>query len=98
MPYCTNYDALLKTLCSDAEERGDSAAGASTRRYRAVLPAKKGMAKLEKQAQWFEQEYPSAAGSLREGLEEMFAVNRLGLSPNLTPATPSPSVQASSLA
>jgi len=35
---------------------------------------------LEKQAQWLEQEYPSAAASLREGLEEMFTVNGLGLS------------------
>lgn len=48
------------------------------------LPAKEGIARLEKQAQWLEHEYPSAAASLREGLEEMFTVNRLGLPPNLT--------------
>lgn len=48
------------------------------------LPAKEGMAKLEKQAQWLEREYPSATASLREGLEEMFTLNRLGLSPNLS--------------
>lgn len=47
------------------------------------LPAKEGMARLEKQAQWLEQEYPSAAASLREGLAEMFTVNRLGLSASL---------------
>jgi len=47
------------------------------------LPAKEGMAKLEKQAQWLEHEYPSAAASLREGLAEMFTVNRLELSPRL---------------
>ena len=47
------------------------------------LPKKEGMAKLEKQAQWLEQEYPSAAASLREGLEEMFTVNGLGLSSSL---------------
>ena len=47
------------------------------------LPAKEGMARLEKQAQWLEHEYPSAAASLREGLAEMFTVNRLGLSPSL---------------
>lgn len=47
------------------------------------LPAKEGMARLEKQAEWLDQEYPSAAASLREGLAEMFTVNRLGLSPNL---------------
>ena len=48
------------------------------------LPAKEGMAKLEKQAEWLEREYPSAAESLREGLGEMFTVNRLGLSPSLS--------------
>jgi putative transposase len=42
------------------------------------LPKKEGLVKLEKQAQWLEQEYPSAAVSLREGLEEMFTVNGLG--------------------
>src|SRR3990170_6071780 len=31
-----------------------------------------------------EREYPSAAASLREGLAEMFTVNRLGLSPSLS--------------
>ncbi len=47
------------------------------------LSATEGMARLEKQAQWLEGEYPSAATSLREGLAEMFTVNRLGLSPSL---------------
>lgn len=47
------------------------------------LPAREGMARLEKQAGWLEREYPSAAASLREGLEEMFTVNRLGLPPSL---------------
>ena len=47
------------------------------------LAAKEGMARLEKQAGWLEREYPSAAASLREGLEEMFTVNRLGLPPSL---------------
>jgi hypothetical protein len=41
------------------------------------------MARLEKQAQWLEREHPDAAASLREGLAEMFTVNRLGLSPSL---------------
>ncbi len=47
------------------------------------LPAAEGIARLEKQAQWLEREHPDAAASLREGLEEMFTVNRLGLSPSL---------------
>ncbi len=48
------------------------------------LPTKEGMAKLEKQAQWLEGEYPSAAASLREGLAEMFTVSSLGLSTSLS--------------
>ena len=42
-----------------------------------------GIAKLKQQASWLEREYPDAAGSLREGLEELFTINRLGLSPSL---------------
>jgi transposase-like protein len=48
------------------------------------MPAKEGMRRIEKQAEWLEREYPSAAASLREGLAEMFTVNRLGLSPSLS--------------
>ena len=48
------------------------------------LPAREGMARIKKRAEWLEREYPSAAASFREGLAEMFTVNRLGLSPSLT--------------
>ncbi len=47
------------------------------------LPAREGQGKLEKEAQRLEEEYPSAAASLREGLPEMFTVSRLGLPPTL---------------
>ena len=43
------------------------------------LDAKEGMAKLEQLAQWLGQSHPDAAASLREGLDEMFTINRLGL-------------------
>jgi putative transposase len=43
------------------------------------LPASQGEARLEKEAQALEKNHPSAAASLREGLAEMFTVNRLGL-------------------
>jgi len=43
------------------------------------LEAKKGKQKLQQMAKWLEQEYPSAAGSLLEGLDEMFTINTLGL-------------------
>ena len=47
------------------------------------LSASEGMVRLEKQARWLEREHPDAAASLREGLQEMFTINRLGLSPSL---------------
>jgi putative transposase len=43
------------------------------------LPAAQGEARLAKEAQVLEKDHPSAAASLREGLAEMFTVNRLGL-------------------
>jgi transposase-like protein len=43
------------------------------------LDEKKGTARLNKLADWLEQDNPSAAESLREGLKEMFTINRLGL-------------------
>jgi len=45
--------------------------------------AEEGIAKIEKMAAWLEREYPAAAASLREGLEEAFTINRLGLPPSL---------------
>ena len=47
------------------------------------LPPSEGLARLQQQASWLEREYPDAAASLREGLEELFTINRLGLSPSL---------------
>jgi len=47
------------------------------------LPEQEGMARLQEQADWLERHYPSAAASLREGLEETFTINRLGLPTNL---------------
>lgn len=42
-----------------------------------------GIAKMEKMASWLEREYPTAAASLREGVEETFTINRLDLPPSL---------------
>jgi len=47
------------------------------------LPAKEGMRRLEEQADWLDKQYPSAAASLREGLEETFTINRLELPTSL---------------
>ena len=43
------------------------------------LDAKEGVQKLEQLARWLEREHPSAAASLREGLAEMFTINRMDL-------------------
>jgi transposase-like protein len=48
------------------------------------LSAKEGRGKLEQQARWLEKEYPGAAASLREGIEEMFTLNALGVPSSLT--------------
>ena len=55
----------------------------ATMRSAYTLDAKEGMARLRKLADWLDQEQPSAATSLREGLEECFTINRLGLPPSL---------------
>jgi len=47
------------------------------------LDAKAGMARMKKLAEWLEREYPSAAASLMEGLEECFTINRLDVPPSL---------------
>jgi transposase-like protein len=47
------------------------------------LEATDGEQKLESLASWLERDHPSAAASLREGLGEMFTINRLGLPPSL---------------
>ncbi len=45
--------------------------------------AEEAIARMEKLARFIEREWPSAAASLREGLEETFTINRLGLPPSL---------------
>ena len=47
------------------------------------LDAKDGMARIRKLAEWLGRDYPSAASSLLEGLDECFTINRLGLPPSL---------------
>ena len=47
------------------------------------LDAAEGARRLEQQARWLDTQCPSAAASLREGLDEMFTVNRMGLSKGL---------------
>jgi putative transposase len=63
------------------EEQKDQVKAALRASYK--LEAKEGMARLRKLADWLEQEQPAAANSLREGLEECFTINRLGIPPSL---------------
>ena len=47
------------------------------------LDANEGVVKLKRLSDWLRREYPSAADSLLEGLDEMFTINRLGLTSSL---------------
>ena len=47
------------------------------------LEAKEGMRKLEQYASWLQHDCPTASASVREGLNESFTVNRLGLHASL---------------
>jgi len=61
------------------------------------LEPKEGMARLRTQIEWLERTHPKAAASLREGLEETFTINRLGLSPMLRKCLATTNVIESSL-
>jgi putative transposase len=63
---------VMDHLPEDQKDQVKSAMRAAWR-----LDAKGGMARLKKLAEWLEREYPSAAASLTEGLEECFTINRL---------------------
>ena len=63
------------------EELGDQTRSVIKACWR--LEWKQGIARMEKHAQWLEREYPDAAGSLREGLEETFTINRMELPASL---------------
>jgi transposase-like protein len=47
------------------------------------LEADDGLAKIEQYASWLERDWPGAAASLREGLAELFTINRLRLPASL---------------
>lgn len=43
------------------------------------LDVRQGKKQIEQLAQWYEQKHPSAAASLREGLDELFTINAMNL-------------------
>lgn len=55
----------------------------STLRAAFKLGGKQGRKKLEQYAGWLEKQWPSAAASLREGLDELFTIDELDLPPQL---------------
>ena len=61
------------------------------------LDPKEGMARLGRQIEWLERTHPKAAASLREGLEETFTINYLGLSPRLRKCLGTTNIVESSL-
>jgi transposase-like protein len=77
---CRNHKIrnVVERLPEDQKDQVKAAMRASYR-----LQAKEGIARLRKLADWLEQEQPAAANSLREGLEECFTINRLGIPPSL---------------
>jgi len=77
---CRNHK--IENVCQRLPEEEKAQVKAAMRAsYK--LEAKDGMARLRKLADWLEQESPAAANSLREGLEECFTLNRLGIPPSL---------------
>lgn len=73
---CRNHK--IRNVCDRLpDEQKDQVKAAMRASYK--LEAKEGMARLRKLADWLEQECPAAANSLREGLEECFTINRLGM-------------------
>jgi len=73
---CRNHK-LRNVLGYLPEDQQDQARCAMQAAF--LLDAEAGIKKLKQLAKWLEREYPSAAGSLLEGLDEMFTINRLGL-------------------
>jgi transposase-like protein len=77
---CRNHK-LRNVLSHLPDEQHDQAR--STLKAAFKLDAQEGTAKIEQYASWLEQDWSSAAASLREGLAELFTINRLGLPSSL---------------
>lgn len=69
---------VLERLPEDQRQQAQAAVRAAWK-----LDAKQGLAQLAKLAEWYERDWPAAAAALREGAEECFTINRLGVPPSL---------------
>lgn len=77
---CRNHK--VRNVC-DHLPKDQHANAKATLRAAWKLDAAEGKKQIEQLARWYEKKHPSAAASLREGLEEMFTINRMGLAPKL---------------
>jgi putative transposase len=73
---CRNHK-LRNVVAHLPEDQQDQAKAALRAAWK--LPAKEGIERLKQLARWYEKDHPGAAGSILEGLEEMFTINRLNL-------------------
>jgi putative transposase len=73
---CRNHK-LRNVIGHLPEEQQDQAKAALRAAWK--LDAKLGIARLEQLARWYEKDQPGAAASIREGLDEMFTLSRMGL-------------------
>jgi transposase-like protein len=73
---CRNHK-LRNVLSHLPKDQHDQAT--ATLRAAWKLDWKEGKQKIQQYASWLQQEWPSAAASLREGLDELFTINRLEL-------------------
>ena len=65
---------VLEQLPKDQRDQAKATMRAAYR-----LEPAEGKARLEQLAKWYEKDWPSAAASLREGLDETFTINAIGL-------------------
>ena len=77
---CRNYK-IRNVVAKLPDDLGSQVRSVMRAAFR--LPYKEGIAKLRTQAEWLRPHHPDAAASLEEGLEELFTINRLDLSPAL---------------
>jgi transposase-like protein len=73
---CRNHKVrnVLDHLPKDQRDQAKATLRAAYR-----LEPAEGKARLEQLAQWYQKDWPAAAASLREGLDETFTINAIGL-------------------
>lgn len=73
----------VRNVLENIADKSVRAQSAAVMRAAFKLPAKEGKKKLQTHAAWLKADHADAAASVLEGLDEMFTVNELGLTPAL---------------